>query len=190
MKRLLFCLVPVLFFAACNKNPKANLTPRQAAVSKIDSIETQIKASINRQENPNVQLAMNAIKHYKYFAHDFPKDTLSPQYLFKAAQIYEGVLQDHEEAAEIYGETYEKYPEFRNRPMMLFHQGNAFIEAGDTAHAAMYLNKFIVTYTDHPFADDAQGLLRMMRMNEQQFQEFLHKGDQKAEKPQPEAKKQ
>src|SRR6187200_354841 len=99
MKRLLFYLLPLLFLGACNKGKnQADLTPRAAAVQRIDSLENLIKVSIQKQENPNVNLAMNAIKRYRYFAADFPKDTLSPTYLFRAAQIYEGVLRDHESA--------------------------------------------------------------------------------------------
>jgi TolA-binding protein len=174
MKRILFFFIPVLFLVACNKGKeKATVTPRDAAVHKIDSLETQIKASIQKQENPDVTLAMHAIKNYQYFAADFPKDTLSPKYLFKAGQLYEGVLRDYPKAAEIYGKIYNDYPEFKNRPMMLFHQGNAYIEAQDTAHASVALKTFIIKYTTHPFADDAQGLLNLMRMNDQEVQNFL-----------------
>jgi tetratricopeptide (TPR) repeat protein len=188
MKRLLFYLLPILFLAACNKGAdKAKLSPRDAAFHHADSLENEIRASVKRQENPNVALAMNAIKSYQYFAADFPKDSLSPIYLFRAAQLYEGVLSDHLKAAEIYGEAYDKYPDFPNRPLLMFHQGNAYMEAQDTAHAALYLNKFVITYTDHEFADDAQGLLRMMRMSDQQLQEFLQKGEREGVKPAAEA---
>jgi tetratricopeptide (TPR) repeat protein len=181
MKRILFYLLPLLFLIACNKGKekeKTNLSPRDLAVSKIDSLETHIRSSVDKQENPDVTLALDAIKHYRYFAADFPQDSLSPDYLFRAAQIYEGVLQDNQEAAEIYGSVYEKYPNYKNRPMMLFHQGNAFIESQDTAYASLYLGRFIREYPDHPFADDAQGLLNMMRMNDAQLQDFLTKARQ------------
>lgn len=188
MKRLLFYFLPILFLAACNKSTdKAKLTPRDAAVHKIDSLETQIRASMAKQENPEVTLALNAIKHYRYFAADFPQDSLSPDYLFKAAQIYEGVLRDYPEAAEIYGTIYEKYPKYKNRPMMLFHQGNAYIESQDTAYAALYLQKFIREYSEHPFADDAQGLLNIMRMDEAQMLEFMKNA---RKQPQGEAQNQ
>ena len=175
MKRLFFYFLPILFLAgACNKGTeKTKLSPREAAVQRIDSLENQIKASIQKEENPDVTLSMHAIKNYQFFANDFPKDTLSPIYLFKAGQLYEGVLRDFPKAAEMYKQAYENYPEFKNRPMMLFHDGNAYAEAQDTARASLKLKEFIRTYKDHPFADDAQGLLKLMHMNEAQMAEFL-----------------
>src|SRR5690606_7313326 len=123
MKRLLFYFLPILFLASCNKTTekKVALTPKEAAYQKIDSLENQIRASIQKQEDPDITLAMHAIKNYQYFANDFPKDSLSPIYLFKAGQLYEGVLRDYKKAAEMYGQSYEGHPEFVNRPMMLFH---------------------------------------------------------------------
>ncbi|MBK0403296.1 hypothetical protein I5M27_09885 [Adhaeribacter sp. BT258] len=174
MKRILFYFLPILFLAACNKGTeKAKLTPRETAVQRIDSLENQIKASIQKEENPDITLSMHAIKNYQFFANDFPKDTLSPIYLFKAGQLYEGVLRDFPKAAEMYAQAYEDYPEFKNRPMMLFHEGNAYAEAQDTARASLKLKEFIRTYQDHPFNDDAQGLLKLMHMNEAQMAEFL-----------------
>ena len=184
MKRILFYLLPLLFLIACNKGKeqkKTNLSPREAAVSKIDSLETHIRASADKQENPDVTLALNAIKHYRYFAADFPQDSLSPDYLYRAAQIYEGVLQDYAEAAEIYGSVYEMYPNYKNRPMMLFYQGNASIEAQDTASASLYLGKFMREYSNHPFASQAQGLLNIMRMSDAQLQDFLTKARKQPE---------
>jgi len=187
MKRILFYFLPLLFLAACNKGQeKAKLSPRQTALHRIDSLETKIRASMQKQENPDVTLALHAIKNYQYFAADFPADTLSPTYLFRAAQIYEGVLRDYQKAAELYGKVYEKYPNFRNRPMMLFHQGNAYIELQDTARASLKLNEFIRLYHNHPFADDAQGLLKLMHMTDAQMDAFFNQADKKqATKPQP-----
>jgi tetratricopeptide (TPR) repeat protein len=183
MKRILFYFLPILFLSACNKGQeKANLVPREAAVQKIDSLENKIKASIQKQENPDVTLAMHAIKNYQYFAADFPNDTLSPTYLFRAAQIYEGVLRDFQNAAKLYGKVYETYPEFKNRPMMLFHEGNAYAELQDTALASVKLKEFIRLYPKHNFADDAEGVLRIMHMNEAQMDAFF----QNAEKQQKE----
>lgn len=180
MKRLLFYLLPILFLAACNKGQeKAKLSPRQTALHRIDSLETKIRGSIQKQENPDVSLALHAIKSYQYFAADFPADTLSPTFLFRAAQIYEGVLRDFQNAAELYGKVYETYPNFRNRPMMLFHQGNAYAELKDTARAALKLNEFISKYPRHEFNDDAQGVLKLMRMNDAQMEEFFKEGEKK-----------
>ena len=186
MKKLLFYFLPIVFLAACNKgSEKAKLEPRAAAVQRIDSLENQIKLSIQKQENPDVSLSLNAIKRYQYFAADFPNDTLSPKYLFKAAQLYEGVLRDFPNAAELYGKVYETYPKFRNRPMMLFHQGNAYAEMQDTARAALKLKEFIRTYPDHSFADDAQGLLLIMHMDDAQMEEFFRKAEQNQQRPEP-----
>ena len=186
MKRILFYLLPILFLAACNKGQeKAKLSPRETAVQRIDSLENKIKISIQKQENPDVTLAMHAIKNYQYFAADFPNDTLSPTYLFRAAQIYEGVLRDFQNAAELYGKVYKTYPKFKNRPMMLFHEGNAYAELQDTARASLKLKEFIRVYPDHAFADDAQGVLKLMHMSEAQMEAFFQNAEKQQEKTAP-----
>ena len=186
MKRILFYFLPILFLTACNKGQeKAKLSPRQTAIQRIDSLENRIKGSIQKQENPDVTLARHAIKNYQYFAADFPNDTLSPTYLFRAAQIYEGVLRDFQNAAELYGKVYEKYPKFRNHPMMLFHQGNAYAELQDTARASLKLKEFMRLYPKHAFADDAQGVLKIMHMNEAEMETFFRNAEKQQQKTAP-----
>lgn len=169
-------------FYSCKQTGKqqANLSPRDRSVAKIDSIENVIKDSIAASANPNISLAMVAIKEYEYFAFDHKEDTLSPQYLFKAAQLYEGVLHDYPKAAQTYQKVYEKYPDFKNRPMMLFFQGNAYAEMQDTALAIFNFKRFIEQYPNHPFADDAQGMINFIRMDEAQMQQFFEQGQQGA----------
>ncbi|HSI91487.1 MAG TPA: tetratricopeptide repeat protein, partial [Adhaeribacter sp.] len=157
---------------------KNTLTPRQAAISRIDSVENSIRSSIKKQEDPDVTLAMKAIRNYTYFAADFPRDTLSPGYLFKAAQLYEGVLRDLPKAAQIYGDIYKLYPDYKNRPMMLFHQGNTLIDMQDTSRASLKLRTFIRDYPKHPFADDAAGLLKLMHMTPEQMEAYFQRSAQ------------
>src|SRR5687768_10818650 len=134
MKSLLFSLAVVLSLSACDRKPvadqntgtsKPRLT-RDQAVARIDSLQPHIRDSVKAGAAPDVRLSMYTIQAYEYFAHDFPKDSLAPGYLFKAAQNYEGVLNDYPKAIQVYEHAYEKYPEYKRRPMLLFHQGNLY----------------------------------------------------------------
>ena len=182
MKHLLYLAISFLFLASCGQNNKTKFTGQPGDKSRIDSLETEMMKAMEKQENPQIPLALNAIKRYTYYAADYPKDSLSPGYLFKAAQIYEGVLQDKPKAAEIYGKVYDNYPKYKNRPMMLFHQGNTYIEMNDTLNAGRKLRKFIADYPNHEFADDAVGLMNLMRMNDAQMQQFFQNSQKKADK--------
>ncbi|MDX5345999.1 MAG: tetratricopeptide repeat protein [Hymenobacteraceae bacterium] len=172
MKRFIVALFLASAVVAC-KEEKPQLTQEQLERQRIDSLETQIKASVQKAENPDIKLAMTAVKQYLYFAKDYPKDSLAPEYLFKAAQIYEGVLNDYPRAAEVYKQVYEAYPEYRKRPMMLFYQANVYHQLQDTSSAILYFKRFADTYPDHPFADDAESMIKFMRMNEADMQKFF-----------------
>lgn len=136
---------------------------------RIDSLESGIKEAVKSPTKaPDIKLAMYTIQAYQYFAADFPTDPRAPEALDRAAQLYSGVLNDHERAVEYYEKAYQKYPQYKNRPQMLLQQAIACEQAQDTAAAAIAYKRLLTTYPDHELAKEARGLLKLLRMSDEQ----------------------
>lgn len=179
MSRSFIILLTFLSFIGCNNQQKtqnAEGSPKDRLQAKIDSIETQIRISIDSARNPDVGLALEAIRQYELFSYKYADDSLSPVYTFKSAQIFDGMLNDKAKAAELYLRIYDNYPEYKNRPMMLFYRGNALHDLGDTTNAVNSLKLFIAKYPEHEFRDDAENLVEFIRMDEEDMMKFFKSG--------------
>ncbi len=174
MRTILFSLT-FFYLVSCaqEKENDANLSIRDKQVLKIDSFESTIRASIDSAKNPSIQLALGVIKEYEVFTYKFPDDSLAPIYLFKSAQIFDGMLGDKAKAARLYQRIYDEYQDYPNRPMMLFYQGNTLHDMGDTTNAINQLKLFIAKYPDHEFRDDAENLVSFILMDEEELEKFF-----------------
>lgn len=136
---------------------------------RIDSLEAKIREAVQSPTRaPDVRLTMYMIQAYQYFAADFPKDPRAPESLDRAAQLWSGVLGDHQKAVEYYEKAYQQYPEYKNRPQLLLQEGVASEAAQDTTSAAIAYQRLLAEYPQHPLAAQARGLLKLLRMSEAQ----------------------
>jgi len=141
---------------------------------RIDSLEAKVTEAIRSpQKAPDVRLTMYLIQAHQYFAHDFPKDSRAPESLDRAGQLYGGVLGDNERAVEYYEQAYRLYPQYKNRPQVLLQQGVAYEAMQDTAGASLAYRRLILTYPDNPLAEQAKGLLRLVRMSKAERDQFF-----------------
>lgn len=169
MKRIL--IIFLAFLAACSVAEKQPQDPRKMAIQRIDSLENEIKTVLAKTPNAetDIRLAMYTLQAYQYFTEDYPKDSLTPRYLFKGAQIYEGALKDKIKALEWYQHLYARYPDSKLRPLALFHKGNVQHDIGDTTNAINNFKLFQKMYPKHPFAKDAAGMIDYIRTKNQNF---------------------
>lgn len=176
LRHTLFIISTFLFFISCSeKSSESELSILDKDRMSIDSIESKIRTSLDSAKNPSIELAMQATKAYEIFVYKYPDDSLSPNYLFKSAQIYEGMLGDKIRAAKTYKKIYDEYEAFDNRPMMLFYMGNTYHDLGDTTAAVETLELFIAKYPNHEFKDDAENLIQFIRMDESDLEKFFNK---------------
>jgi len=102
------------------------------------------------------------IDAYVSYSKDHPKDTLSAEYLFKAADIAMN-LQTGSQAILYYDKILSNYPNFNKRPECVFLK--AFIyenQLGDLKEAEKQYKEFIKTYPDHTLAKDAKASLEYL----------------------------
>ena len=120
---------------------------------KIDSAEQKLK-----QENnaiPDKKKAADVIHLYLAFADEYPEDSLTAEYLFRAADITNGIKQPDQAIV-----LFERVHTFKNSskaPIALFLQG--FIsetELHNLSKAKLYYEQFLREYPNHKLASDVQ----------------------------------
>ncbi len=147
--------ISVLLLSACHTN---NLKKEKRA--QIDAMEQQLfqtsKGIVNQKA------AANMIDLYQDYANTFPEDSLSPQYLFRAADISLNVF--HSDATiRLFNRVMKDYPNFEGTPQLLFLKAftyDYYMHKIDSAR--IYYTAFLQKYPKHPFAQDAQISLQQL----------------------------
>lgn len=139
----------LLSVSSCNNNAeKKKLASDVAELEAV--ILTDTTSLLDRT------LALELIQAYENYANALPGDSLSPEYLYKGAEIAMN-LQQAGRAIEFHQRILINYPDFDKKSYCLFLQ--AFIYENQMQQyetsKKLYLD-FIEKYPNHPLADDAQ----------------------------------
>jgi TolA-binding protein len=128
----------------------------------IGSDEQKLFSDSTRMLNP--QVAEEVFKSYKEYSDKYPDDTISAAYLFKAADLANGIKK-YKDAVELYARFREKYPMHRKAAAALFLQ--AFINDNnlqDKEKAKQLYSEFLEKYPDHQLAASAKISLEQLKM--------------------------
>ncbi len=119
------------------------------------------------------KLAVKTIEAYSAFVAAYPEDSLTPEYLFKKADLFRS-LKDAGKSIETYNAIIEKYPDYKKAPYCLFLKGFIYEnELNNTAKAKESYEAFLVKYPNHELADDVQfSLNNLGKSPEQLIREF------------------
>lgn len=111
---------------------------------------------------------------YEQYAGEFPDDTLSADYLFRAGQLCVSSGR-YEMAITIYGKVL-RYMNYRNVAAAQFMQGFvADNHLRDTTRARMYYEKFLLRYPQNPLSNDVRLLLEQMSSSPEQLIQLFEK---------------
>lgn len=154
MKRILAAILvmgSIAFFTSCGKSP--------ASMNKqIAGLEQEIKA-VSPADTAKVN---ELIAVYEQYASEFPKDTLSPEYLFRAGGMCLS-FNKPSRSLEIFRRVCRNYPQYKRAGECLFMQAFVFENAlGDYDNAGKIYREFITKYPGHPLADDAELSLKYL----------------------------
>ncbi len=141
LSQLPVLIILIISISACQ-------SPQEKLAEKIKLNEGVLFGDTLRTLNDS--LAMNTLGLYKSFVNQFPEDSASPEYLFKAADLALGVKQASV-AMESLGQLIEKYPNSEKASSALFMQ--AFVNETvlmDKEKAKEFYLKFMKQYPDHP----------------------------------------
>lgn len=149
--KLLIITLLVLLISSC----KEKKSERDIAVDRINELENQLYGD-TVVTDINLKSAGDIIQSYISFADKFSKDSLAPEYLYRAAEISMNLNNGNQ--AILYFENIKlRYPDFDKKPICLFLQ--AFIyedQLGNTEKATDLFNEFMEKYPNHDLYDDAE----------------------------------
>ena len=179
MKNILLIGWVAFILASCSNTTSDGLSKEQYQ-AKIDSLENTRNEFFKSSTIPPKEMVLKSIEAYELYADDYPTDDKSGGFLFEAAKRYEIDLQDFNNAIRLYKKIYDEYESHEHHTMALFHIGNAYHSLNDTTNAIKHFNLFIEKYPNHDFADDAQGMINLSRIGEEEFfKQIMEKSKQK-----------
>lgn len=160
MKKILIFLSFIAILSSCG-DPK-----RQAAIDAIKASELVLTKDLTKIDP---KFANDLIKQYDSFFAAYPKDTLSANMLFKAADLSRGTG-SFGKAIKYWGDLGEFFPNYNKTPDAAFLQAFTFEnDLGDKEQAKHYYQKFLEKYPNHTFAADAKKSLELIDMPMEQI---------------------
>jgi TolA-binding protein len=157
-KNLSKCLALALFASllACKPKPAPTAESLNAEIKKIE-------AQFRETKIPDTALVQQYVVLARQLAAFFPKDSLAPSRLIRAAEA-SNVIGQHEQAIELWAEMQRKYPVHERAADAAFMQ--AFVaenDLKDRKKAIELYQRFLQQYPKHPIADDAELLIENLR---------------------------
>lgn len=157
MKKLTLITFAALLMVACGPS-------REERISAIEDFEDSIFESAVAADP---QVADQLTQLYVDFADKYPKDSLAPQYLMKAADVQSNVLHT-ERAVELFDRIIQDYPDFDEVPMCYFLKGNALELNSQLDEAKAAYEEFLAKYPDHYMADQTRKMLPLIYMSNEE----------------------
>ena len=152
MKRLILALLTSILLSglfACSGNSEKKQL--QAEVDRVEDLIYGDSLGI-----PDRSLALELIQAYENYANAFPEDTLSPEYLFKGAEVAMNMNMSGK-AIEFHQRILNSWPEYGKTSYCLFLQAFIYENQLQQLEVAKKLyQEFIDRFPNHPLADDAQ----------------------------------
>lgn len=170
MKRLIPIVLITFLFAACGPTKEKD----QEKISVLEAeLFSQSSGMINKEKADEV------VDLYITFADTYPEDSISAEYLFKAADISMN-MNLPTKAINLYKRIRAEYPGFRKAPECLFLTGYIYENyLGKLEEAKAIYEEFIDKYPDNDFADDAQiSINNLGKSPEELIKEFEAKQQQ------------
>jgi tetratricopeptide (TPR) repeat protein len=161
MMRILFVLLPVTLFFACQSGP--NPDERQVQKEALAKLEAPLREA--RDIAANAEIAETFIEKTEAFVAAFPDDSLAAPYLFKAADAARG-LRKYGLSIKLAGQVWRQYPGFHLAPDAMFMQGFTYdTHLGDPDNARIYYEQFLEKYPEHQLATNVRQLLDVLGEN-------------------------
>lgn len=173
MKNIIYLLAISIFMIGCSES-------KETVLQKIQDAESNLYAKEGAFQF-NDSLATITIAAYEQYATAFPEDTASPEYLFKAADLYRA-KRDFEPALAIYSKLQTNYADFKKVPQTVFLQGFVYEnDLKDMPKAKERYETFLAEYPTHDLAKDVKfSLDHLGKSPEEIIKEFTQ---QKEETP-------
>lgn len=168
MKSIFKCLTVaavVVITASCNN-------PHQNALNNIQDVESK---TFSESGMVNAEFVDDLIAAYESFAQEFPKDTLAPDYLFKAGDVAMNTNRSNK-AIQLYDRIINDYSDYRKAPEALFLKGYVYENnLGRLDKAKVIYEEFLAKHPNNEFADDAEVSLKYLGKSPEELIEIFQK---------------
>lgn len=133
----------------------------------IATMEDELLSKMRTKFDESV--AKRVVQFYRDYATNNPKDSITPEYLFKAGEVSIG-LKDYETATGLFERIYNNYPNFNKRIESLYLVGFVYDEhIGNYGKAREYYEKVLNNHPDHEFADDAKASIETLGLTDEEI---------------------
>lgn len=122
----------------------------------------KMESNLNAHHKVDSASMIDLLRAYQNFSSKYPDDSLSPEYLFKAAGIASGINRGIQ-AVELYESIIQTYPQYRKIPECYFMEAFVYENVlGNIGKANELYNIFITKYPGHELADDAHVAMKFL----------------------------
>lgn len=147
-----------LIITGCSGNTKKE---KKKLIDKLFKMEKQLYNQAEK-EPPGINEARKLVKAQLGYADQYPEDTLSPEFLYKAANITQNILQDKDKALKLFGRLTREYPDHPKAPFAIFVQAFILENQKKISKARKKYHAFIKKYPEHQLRDDAELSLKYL----------------------------
>lgn len=165
MKQLLFISLALLFTACGSSVPE---TPATKATEMAQRIQIMEDSLFNSMEF-DARKAQGLVDVYKAYASAFPADTLTPEYLFRAAGVHKSMRQPQQSIA-MYDRIIRDYTQWRRIAdafyLKAFTMDSEMNQKGEAERA---YKEVINMFPDHPFARDARIMIDNLQLTDDEL---------------------
>jgi tetratricopeptide (TPR) repeat protein len=149
-------LVALLALMACQPgSTSSTASDSMDKAAQIQRLEKKLRSNTQTAEL-DTATAEQLIASSREFVKTFPKDTLSPMFLFKAAEVARG-LGNYNLAINLWGQMEKQYPTHSKAPEALMLKAFTYdTHLKQLDIAARFYKSFLTQYPKHPLAKDVQ----------------------------------
>jgi hypothetical protein len=123
---------------------------------------SKMEKDFNLLQKPDSNAVTELLSAYHNFASKYEKDSLAPEYLYKAAGLAVGFNRGVQ-AVDLYESIITSYPQYNRVPECYFMEAFAYENViHNIGKANEYYNKFLVKYPDHALAKDAEAAIKYL----------------------------
>lgn len=135
-------------------------------IAQIKTAEAKLKASTTLDPVIGNQM----IKAYLDYANIFINDSISPDYLFRSADIASG-LGSYDQAIILYNQIVDKYPAYRHTPDALYLEAMVYDSklSGQDARAKVLYEQLIKDYPKSKLVEDARIAIQNLGKTDEQI---------------------
>jgi outer membrane protein assembly factor BamD (BamD/ComL family) len=140
---------------------------RDTIMARITAEEVKLFADSDGELSPKE--VERIIPLYLDFVNQFPDDPLSPDYLFKAGEVAQG-LGYYMQSVEYFNGVHMRYPTHERAPYALFFQGFVFYNYLEIpTYAKGSFLDFLDKYPGHILEKDVRALLQLLHSSEEEY---------------------